>query len=302
MMMKRGRKIVQYALTEDAYDRLRKAYRVLERAARLRSVSFRALPDFIIAGAQKSGTSSLYNYLRSHPQVLGVCRFRPDGRTTWGKEIHYFDTKYDEPEWWYRFHFPLEAALAYRNAITGESSPEYLYHPYGARRIADMVPDAKIIICLRNPVDRAVSSYWHYVRKGIETLPIREAFAREEERTREDKKKMKEDASYFGHNHRRFSYLDKGIYADQIARYFDRFDRSQILVIRSENLFRDTQTVFDKVVAFLGLPAHRLNDDRVYNSGSYEEIDDGLREELRTYYQPHNQRLYDLLELESPWW
>ena len=286
----------------DAYTRLQDAYYAVARPIRVASSSLRALPDFIIVGAQKSGTTSLYKYLLAHPHILGVHRYRPDGRTTWGKEVHYFDDNFDKPEWWYRFHFPLKAVLERRQAITGEGSPQYLYHPHVPKWIARTIPDVKIIICLRNPVNRAISSYYHYVRKGIETLPMREAFSREEDRIREDKRRMEEDKHYFGYKHKHFSYLEKGKYADQVARYLNWFDAKQVMIIKSENMFANVQTLLDDVVDFLGVQSYNLNSDAKHNSGGYKKVEEGVREELADYFRPHNERLYELLDIESPWW
>jgi len=286
-----------------AYKQLRTGYYAVARAGRIVTSHLRALPDFIIVGAQKSGTSSLYKYLLSHPNVMGVHGYRPDGRTTWGKEIHYFDDNFDKPEWWYRFHFPLEAHLAKRSAITGEASPQYLYHPHVPERIASMVPKAKIVICLRNPVDRAVSSYWHYVRKGIEDLSMRQAFENEKERIRIDKIRLSKDEFYFGYKHKHLSYLDKGIYADQVKRYLDHFDRSRVLILRAERLFDETQFAVNEVISFLELEHRQLDVSRKYNTGSYRsEIEADVRARLEEYYKPHNERLFELLEVESAWW
>jgi hypothetical protein len=207
-----------------------------QREYRLATSRLRSLPDFIIVGAQKSGTTSLYKYLLSHPNIIGIHHQRPDGKTTWGKEIHYFGSNFDRNEWWYRFHFPLTLTLSRENAITGEASPEYIYHPHAAERIASPVPEVKIIVLLRDPVDRATSIYWHQVRKGVENLSIEEAFRKEPERIRNDKLRMKYDIFYFGHNQKHFSYLGRGIYVTQVEKCLQHFDRNQILIIPSKDL------------------------------------------------------------------
>jgi len=273
-----------------------------QREYRLATSRLRSLPDFIIVGAQKSGTTSLYKYLLSHPNIIGIHHQRPDGKTTWGKEVHYFGSNFDRPEWWYRFHFPLKSTLSRENAITGEASPEYLYHPHAAERIASLIPGVKIIILLRDPVDRAISSYWHQVRKGVENLSIEEAFRKETERIRSDKLKMKYNSLYFGHNHKHLSYLDKGIYVTQVEKYFQHFDRNQILIIPSRDLFDDTQHVYNCVLHFIGLEPHELTNPKAIHSGSYKDTDPKIRMNLEEFFHPHNQLLFDLLEVDTPWW
>jgi hypothetical protein len=289
-------------LSTGAYNKILNRYRKIMRTYRIMSSPWRALPNFIIAGAQKSGTTSLYRYLLSHPQIIGIYPRRPDKQTTWGKEVHYFDDNFDKPEWWYRFHFPLRLELIRKDSITGEASPEYLYHPRGAKRIASTVPDAKIIICLRNPVDRAISNYWHQVRLKNETLSMRKAFEKEEERIGKDKISNNEEGFFYNENRKKFSYLDKGIYADQVARYYKLFDRSQVLIIKSCKLFRDTQLTFNRVVDFLGISSYQLENIDKHNSGSYRKVEHSLKKELKEYFKYHNQRLYDIIDVDSPWW
>ena len=116
---------------------------------------FRALPDFLIVGAQKGGTSSLYAYLAQHPSVLPSFR----------KEVKFFDCNYFCGHTWYRAHFPLRYKLSRGNRITGEGTPNYLFHPTALQRLALTLIDVKIIILLRNPADRAYSHYQHQKRE-----------------------------------------------------------------------------------------------------------------------------------------
>src|SRR6187397_1377370 len=121
--------------------------------------SLRALPDFLILGAQKAGTTALYSYLRRHPAIVGP---------SW-KEVSFFDRHYARGEAWYRGNFPtrLRHALAERRAharaIAGEASPSYVFHPSAPERVAALVPDARLIALVRNPIDRALSHYHHEV-------------------------------------------------------------------------------------------------------------------------------------------
>ncbi len=125
-------------------------------------------PAFVIVGAQRGGTTSLYRYLAAHPGVLPASR----------KELHYFTNRHDRGPDWYRSQFPPTPP----GTITGESTPYYLFHPHAPRRLHAFAPDVKLIVLLRNPVDRAYSHYQLQVRRRHETLPFEEAIAREEER------------------------------------------------------------------------------------------------------------------------
>lgn len=251
----------------------------------------RALPDFLIIGAQKSGTSSLYAYLTSHPQISPAA---------W-KEVDFFGKHYAKGVPWYRAHFPLSSRLQHKKAITGEASPNYLYHPCAAKRIAEVIPRIKLVVLLRNPVDRTISHYWHQVQRAREDLPLEEALEQEDRRLKGEKEQVIQTCR-FSYNHEQFSYLDRSKYKEQLTVYDQYFDRDQILVLRSEDLFQQPQTVFDEVTAFLGLEKHILRNVKPRNAGSYPDTSPSTRRKLERFFQPYNQELYDYLGVETEWW
>src|SRR5690606_36805918 len=155
-------------------------------------------------------------------------------------------------------HFPLRAALRLRGAVTGETSPAYLFHPLAPQRLAATLPDARLIVLLRNPADRAVSHYWHMVRKGVEPLPLEEALRRDSEQGLDGFERMARDEHHYAADYIAFSYRKRRLYADQVARYLKYFDRSQLLVLQSETFFRDPQAGYDAVFRFIGLEPHAL--------------------------------------------
>ena len=255
-------------------------------------VQFYALPDFIIVGAQKGGTTSLYKYLVQHPDIHSATK----------KEVHYFDTNYDQPLAWYRRHFPLRMALQTSNSITGESSPYYLYHPDCARRIASILPEVKLIFCLRDPVDRAVSHYWHNVRRGREDLPMDEAFAAEQQRLGAERERLVEDTTYSSLAHQHYSYLSRGVYAPQIRAYVDHFDPSQLLFLRSEDLFENPQATLDEVFKFIGLAPFASPDLNPRNVGRHKSrADEKVLDELACFFQKPNEELGEMLGMELDW-
>lgn len=141
----------------------------------------RMLPDFVIIGAQKSGTSFFYNLLTRHPQIEKAAT----------KEVHFFSRYYDLGPSWYNSHFPFPRQKDASNPLTGEATPYYLLHPLAARRAADTIPQARLIVMLRNPVDRAYSHYQHQVRMGNEPLPsFEEAIAAEGTRIEGEREKI----------------------------------------------------------------------------------------------------------------
>jgi len=252
-----------------------------------------SLPDFLIIGVQKGGTSSLYSYLTDHPQVASAFK----------KELHYFDSdKFGKGEGWYRSNFPPPTSENGHRVITGEASPYYLYHPLAPQRAAQVVPNARLIALLRNPVDRAYSDYNHRLNDGVETLSFEEAIEAEEDRIGGEKERMLAEEGYSSASHRRHSYLARGVYVDQIREWHNHFDPDQLLVLKSEDFFKNTRKMMQLVCDFLGLPEwDGGNFGQVKNKRRYNPMSPTIREKLESYFEPHNQRLYDYLGQDFGW-
>ncbi|MEM1041843.1 MAG: sulfotransferase [Bacteroidota bacterium] len=256
------------------------------------------MPDFIIIGAQKAGTSSLHYYLSQHPQVIASSV----------KEVHYFDNHFEEGLLWYKAHFPLRSRVRRRErelgkpVLVGEASPYYLFHPHAPRRIREALPEAKLIAFLRDPVKRAYSHYQMGVRRNKESLSFEEAVERERERLPGETVKMLADEHYRSEFHQVYSYVERGIYVDQLEVYAELFGRDQLLVMPSEALFADTQATVDAVTDFLGLERAPLTDVEPKWVGTYKKKAAlPLEDELRAFYAPHNQRLYEFLGRTFDW-
>ncbi len=252
---------------------------------------FRGLPSALIIGAQRSGTTSLFNYLAQHPDVLPPVV----------KEVHYFDLHYARGIQWYRGRFPFRHRLR-RGTLTIDASPYYLPHPLAPERAARLLPQAKLVALLRNPVDRALSHYQHEVRGGRETLSFPEAIDREPERLRGEEERVRAEPGYYSYNHHRYSYARRGVYLDQLQRWAQYFPRSQMLVLQSEWLFQDPAAASSAVYDFLGLRPHRLGQYKPFLQGKYErDMPVELRRRLVAYFEPHNRELFQWLGREFDW-
>jgi len=259
---------------------------------RILTAPLRASPDFLIIGAQKGGTTSLYSILSQHPQV----------DEAWKKEIHYFDLRYRRGWPWYRAHFPARAALQRGGRRwSGEATPYYLFHPHVPRRVREDLPDIKLIALLRDPVARAYSHYNHLVRLGHEPLSFEEAVRREGERLGDAMSTLERDEWAYSAELRNYSYLARGRYADQLERWWAAFPREQLLVLKSEDFYQRPQEIFPKVLDFIGLPRWSPGTFREYNAGSYDQMTPALERWLRDHFEPHNQRLYSLLGEDWGW-
>jgi hypothetical protein len=261
--------------------RKRVASRV-EFAARYATAGLRPLPDFVIIGAQRSGTTSLYRWLTD----------RPDVSPAWKKEVHFFDNHYDRGLRWYRSHFPLRRA----GRITGESTPYLLLHPLAPDRAAKDLPDACFIALLRDPVERAISNHWLRRRLGAaRDESLEQALDREAESIADDTDQLVRGEVNLAHM--AYSYVARGEYAPQLRRWFDAAGRERVLVVESEQLASDPR-VAAGVLERLGLP-DRGDPFPVTNQVVRgEEVSEATMARLRAHFEPHNEELFELLGYE----
>ena len=200
------------------------------------------LPAFVILGAQKAGTTSLFAWLSSHPAV------HPGAK----KEVHFFDNLWAHGVDWYRSFFPENLA---HGTFTGEATPYYLYHPLAPARMAAVLPNARFIVLLRDPVARAISHFHHSRRLDLEPMTtLEEALAAEPARLSGAVEALVEGGAERVHAHQHHSYVDRGRYVPQIRRWFSFFPREQFLFLRSENLFTHPSAAVASVCAFLEIP------------------------------------------------
>lgn len=264
-----------------------------------RTASSRPLPDYLIIGAKKGGTSSLTNWLIQHPDNL---RMFPSFQPL--KSAHFFDINFHEGVSWYQGHFPSARVRArHTGAVVGEASPYYMFHPAAAERAYSVVPDAKIIAVLRNPVSRAYSNYWDRVAAGSETLPTFEA-ALEAESGRlvdVDSERLRDDPSYYSFAHDQHTYLARGRYVEHLPTWLDAYPADQVLILLAEDMFADPDKVFGQVQQFLGLREHPGVNMKTYNERSKPPIDPRTKARLADYYQPYNRALSERLGRDLGW-
>ena len=245
----------------------------------------RALPNFIIIGTMRGGTSSLFRYLDYHPNIVPPLR----------KEIHYFDHDYRKGLYWYKLFFPSNNEVNKMNKLTYEATPYYLFHPLVPERVHKMNPNIKLIILLRNPIKRAYSHYKYIYKLGLENLSFEDGIRKESERLEKDKQKMKQNPYYNGYHMRHHSYLSRGIYVKQIKRWFNYFPKECFKIIRSEEFFSETQKTYDDVLNFLGLEEFELEEIRAFNASIHDEIPQNIHDQLKEFFFNYNEELNELI-------
>ncbi|WP_203709699.1 sulfotransferase domain-containing protein, partial [Actinoplanes digitatis] len=244
---------------------------------------------------------SLWRYLIQHPLVP---RLFPAWNT---KTSHYFEENWPRGEAWYRSHFPTErqrAALERKHGAppkVGEAAPLYMFHPLVPARVAELMPRARMIVLLRDPVERAYSHWKERRTEGVEPLDFAAALAAEESRTAGERDRLLADENYHSEAYDWYSYRARGRYLEHLTPWLDHFDRGQLLFVASEALYREPAATYARILDFIGLPPYELPAYDVFNDRPSAGMDDAVRAELTAYYRPHNAALADRLGMSFDW-
>jgi hypothetical protein len=273
-----------------AYQTLVMAGRPAQRA--------RMLPGFLIVGAERCGTTSMFHVLKQHPAIVST--------TMRKQEVHFFDVAYGRGLGWYQSQFPLKASarLSARGAgaapVAFEASPYYMFHPLAPERINRDLPGVKLLVQLRDPVERAYSAHANHVGHGLETESFERALELEDSRLAGEAERIIADPSYNSYSHRHHSYRIRGHYADQLEHLEKIFGRDRILVIDSDDFFADPGPAYDQVLQFLGLPQFTPS-FTPQNARPRSPMPEKIRAELEEHYRPHDERLAAWLGREPSW-
>ena len=294
----RAHKLLRRSLPRPVYGAGRRGYRATRRALGRGPGQGRLVPDYLIIGVAKGGTTTLAAWLNEHPFVAPAAQ----------KEVHYFDYQYELGEDWYRSNFPTKrsreefASSHGRRFLTGEASPSYISHHWAPARIATDLPEVKLIVALRNPVDRAYSQFQMSRRAGEEPLEsFAEAVEAEEERLRPELARSAADPTYYSGRLGAWSYLLRSRYAEQLERWLELFPRERFHFVKTEELAESPDRALEGVAAFLGLPRSERRDYAKFHVGEYAPMPEETRRRLEEYFRPHNERLRDLVGIDFGW-
>ena len=208
---------------------------------------------------------------------------------------------------WYRSNFPTSLLRYYfykktkQKLLSGEASPNYLFYPTVPSRMKAILPDIKLIVILRNPVDRAYSHYNHKVRQNNEMLSFEKAIELEEERCAGEKERLIKDPDFVPTNYRYYSYLARGVYADQLENWFRHYSKKQFLILTTEDFSKNLQQTLDQIFDFLDVPPFQVENLKNLNVGNYKTMNKDTRKFLIEYFKPHNEKLSKLLQHNFDW-
>ncbi len=259
---------------------------------------FHVLPDFIIFGVSRSGTTSLYQYLSQHPNI----------EPSVVKELRFFDMYFDRGINWYRMNFPSKwqkfvfTKLKHKKFITGEASGAYLQNPHTPKRIHNLNPNMKLILLLRNPVDRAFSHYKRKIKNGSEKLSFEEVIEKEKSRINGEQEKMEKNEKYYSPIYHSLAYITTGLYAIRLKHWLKYFSMKQILILENGEFLREPEKVYNQAIKFLDLPEWKLSTYRKFSKQDLNiEMNPKTREKLLEYCKPFNEELYSLIGKRFDW-
>jgi len=260
----------------------------------------RMLPAFLIVGAERCGTTSMFHLLRQHPALFSATLPR--------KEVHYFDYKYHRGLAWYQCHFPLSvrariaAGRVKAAPVAFEATPNYMFDANAPGRINRDLPGVKLLAMVRDPVERAYSAHAHQMGYGDETEPFERALELEDVRLEAEAGRLASDPAYAPRSsHDHHSYRTRGYYADQLDRLEALVGRERILVIDSGDFFTSPGPTYERVLKFLGVPdrGHPVFTPR--NARPRSKMPEAVRAALEEHFRPYDERLTAWLGREPSW-
>ena len=242
-----------------------------------------AKPDFLIIGTQRGGTTSLNHVLSKHADIRMSSR----------KEIHFFDKFFRNGAAWYESFFPDDDVTP--KTRRGEATPMYLFHPHVPARVRQLLPDVRLIVLLRDPVQRAYSHYMLERERNAESIAsFREAVELEDERVSKETEKLLKDPEYFSTDFARYTYMRRGLYGEQLQRWFEYFQRDRFLILRSEDLFSDPDTELRKINDFLGIRQLVAKPYPMLNKKRHDELPEEFKKSLSAYFTEDGKLLRSL--------
>lgn len=246
---------------------------------------------YMIIGAPKCGTGSLYNYVIQHPQVVPAVQ--PD--------VHFFDDHYNKGEAWYRQQFPFLDDPNPGDRITGEVTSFYLYHPLVAERVKKMAPASRFILLVRNPTDRAYLHFRNAVDAGIEKLSFFQAIKVEAKRLERGRFNLQDNPYATWERAKEHSYISQGLYAEQIRRWYEHFPRDRFLILESETFFEHPVETVSEVYRFLGLSDFTATYMEPPPQNPYAKLTGDTRLHIDNFFQRYNEDFYRLVKRDFGW-
>jgi len=236
-------------------------------------------PSFAIVGTKKSGTTSLYEYIIQSSYVVPAAY----------KEIDYWSWRFGRGQDWFLAHFPKVSAMS--SMIMGDASPTYFQHSLAPQRMYKFSKEFKAIIVLRNPINRAISQYFHDKKSGISPLPLEATLINDLQAV----KKGEYNPEMMN------NLIASSLYVDHVKRWLEVLSPDNVLVLIAEDFYCQPEAVLQRVFHFLGIPSIKNLDLTPHNVGNYQYQSQGLEEDLLNFFEPSIRELEELCNFKTSW-
>ena len=264
---------------------------LLKQNYRYISAPFRVLPDFFVIGVVRSGTTSLFHYLNQHPNIVGASY----------DELGYFDDNYHLGVNWYKSLFPTiftkkRIEKEQGKCLSFDDTPFYIYNPQVVRRIHENFPNSKMILLLRNPVDRA---YSNYNLSPNRKLTFEETIENEINEIQNTNLELKDESYLVNDFYEKI--LPRGFYAKQLEVWYKIFPKEKILIKSSEDFANNTDEVLNQIFNFLEIKQVKIKDTKKHNVRKFPPMEQKTRDHLIEFFKPYNESLYKLINKKFDW-
>ena len=254
----------------------------------------RVLPDFLVIGAKRCGTTSLFYHLPEHPCIPKSSH----------DNMGFFNDNYHLGVNWYKSFFPTiftrnKIKSKFGNFLAFDVTTTYMEEESTANNVYQTKPNMKIIVILRNPVDRTYSHFLKNVREKVEKRNFESAVEENMGRMKKESYEQHETKPKFIVDEN--NYLKKGLYALQLRHWLKIFPRENILIVSTEEFESDQQAIYNKIFKFLNISQFKVKNTEKMEKGSYPPMKSETRNLLLDYFRSHNQELFELINMEFDW-
>jgi hypothetical protein len=258
--------------------------------------NLRVFPNFIILGASRSGTTSLYYNLNKHPNIHEGAK----------KASSFFDTYYDNGLDFYKSHFPIKVnSKQHENKkltfVTGEATTTYLLNPFVPERMFDSIPNVKLIAILRNPIDRSFSHFNYHLSRGESKFDSFEDAIEYEKNLMKLGNFQKNIFENKEMNYRFCSYLSESLYIERLEPYLKKFSKEQIMIIKYEDYIEREQEVLQNIFSFLSVAPYQVSNPSKLNAVNYDNMNQSTRKYLHEFFKPYNEKLSQVFGSNFNW-
>tara|TARA_Y100000310_G_scaffold327978_1_gene395253 strand:+ start:5155 stop:5997 length:843 start_codon:yes stop_codon:yes gene_type:complete len=254
------------------------------------------LPDFIVIGVGRGGTTTLHHNLSKNPCLFSASY----------DETGFFDENFHLGLNWYRSLFPSKftknkTLKNLKNFLAYEVTPAYIRRPWAARRIAEVLPNVKLIAILRNPVDRTYSHYNMSLSEGNYKSSFEDVVNNNFKELEELSSSYEKSSDEYFKNFVEHSHIARGFYAEQLKIWFNIFGNKQIHITSTENLAANPQQTFSDIFKFLEVPDYKYEKLENKRKGNYLPMQKDIRNKLSNYFKPYNEELFELIDQRFDW-